>query len=382
MKIKVGIDATYTPMGGARTQLINMLKFFVNDNTIELYIYSKKQNIWLLENYDHKKLTVKYSWLSSTSTIMRVIWEQIFFPFYIYRDNLDVLFCPGNISPLICSAKKIQWIGTIGPFWEPIYDYPLEIKQRIIFYFNKHFILKTARRADCVIFESEYTKKLFIEKYNLEVSKTKVLSIGKDNYFLGNINTNIKDSPFNSFSPFILCVSHLYPYKQIPEMIEAFCLINQEENYKYTLIIAGSKTSELYYKKILQVIDNHNANEYVELLGAVSKNDLYILYSECKLMLFPSPCENFAYTLVEAMSRGAPIVCSNTTAMPETCGDAAVYFDPFNLDDMKKSIRSVLSDNNLEYKLRVNSIKRINELPSYEEVTTKTINIMKQIINE
>ena len=147
-------------------------------------------------------------------------------------------------------------------------------------------------------------------------------------------------------------------------------------------MIAGSKTSETYYQKILTTIDKNDAKESVKLLGSLSKEDLYLLYSKCELMLFPSPCENFAYTLVEAMSRGAPIVCSNTTAMPETCGNAAVYFDPFDIDDMKKSISLVLGDKNLENKLRENSLKRVLELPSYEEVTTRTISIMKRIVNE
>jgi glycosyltransferase involved in cell wall biosynthesis len=240
--------------------------------------------------------------------------------------------------------------------------------------------LKSAQRADSVVFESEYTQNFFIEKYNIQASKSSVINIGKDNFFLSDINVNV--SSFHASSPFVLCVSHLYPYKQIPEMIEAFCSINRENDFKYTLMIAGSKVSDSYYRKILTMIDKNDANDSVKLLGAVSKEDLYFLYSECELMLFPSPCENFAYTLVEAMSRGAPIVCSNTTAMPETCGDAAVYFDPFDIDDMKKSIRLVLSDKNLENKLRDNSLKRVIQLPSYEEATTRTIDIMKRIVNE
>ena len=88
MKIKIGIDATYTPHGGAKAQLINMLSFFLNDESIEIYIYSKKQNKWLLENYDHKKINVKYSWLSGKSTVTRVIWEQLFLPFYVSKDCL------------------------------------------------------------------------------------------------------------------------------------------------------------------------------------------------------------------------------------------------------------------------------------------------------
>ena len=113
-------------------------------------------------------------------------------------------------------------------------------------------------------------------------------------------------------------------------MIEAFAIAKRNTESDYRLLIAGGNRSNKYYNDISNIIKKLKLKDSVILLGAVSKEDLRYLFSSCEFFVFPSPCENYAYTLVEAMSCGTPIVCSNTTAMPETCQDAALYFDPYN----------------------------------------------------
>ena len=94
-------------------------------------------------------------------------------------------------------------------------------------------------------------------------------------------------------------------------------------------------------------------------------------------MIFPSPFENFAYTLVEAMKCGAPIVCSNTTAMPETCDDAALYFDPYNIKDIEKKISEVLQNKSLRTSMVKKSLKRGDEIADYSQVTMKRLEIIE-----
>ena len=79
------------------------------------------------------------------------------------------------------------------------------------------------------------------------------------------------------------------------------------------------------------------------------------------------------------MSCGAPIVCSDTTAMPETCAGAALYFDPYNIEQMSEKKNILLSDHKLKKLYSEKSLKRVKELPDFHEVTAKTIDIMKNI---
>ena len=377
--MRLGIDATFTPYGGSEVLLVNIINYFAKDKTIDLYVYTKKSNQLIIKKCLNSKITYKYSFISNISNVFRVIWGQIYLPFLVAKDKLDILFCPGNISPIFCSINKVQWIGNIAPFWEKIYQYPIGFRHRIEFPFNKYLMYKSALTSELVIFESKYAKDLFISKYNLNKNKSSVINIGKDEILINSKNVNY--GHYNEYDPFVLCVAHLQPYKHIPEMINAFCTANISKNNKYMLLIAGERASKHYYKKIKSTIAEKRAENQVILLGSVSKEYLNILYSKCEFMIFPSPCENFSCTLVEAMSFGVPIVCSNTTAMPETCGNAAIYFDPFDVNNLTNKINLLFDNPKLKTELREKSLERVNHLLSYEEVVKMTVKLMYSIKN-
>ena len=114
-------------------------------------------------------------------------------------------------------------------------------------------------------------------------------------------------------------------------------------------------------------------------LGSIGKEDLRYVYGKCLFIAFPSPYENFAYTLVEAMSCGVPIACSDTTAMPETCKSAALYFDPRAPLEIAERLGTLMTDEAARLSLSKKSRNRVEELPDYSEVTRKTLDIMKTL---
>ena len=142
-----------------------MLNYLSDEKDIQLVIYSKKKNNSIFKSINPKNYKIKLSWLSNTSALGRVIWEQLFLPLYLIRDGIDVLFCPGDISPIYSSIKKVQWIGTIGPFWKKMSEYETEFLQKIRYPLNKFLMYKSAEQADCVIFESQYTQNYFLMKF-------------------------------------------------------------------------------------------------------------------------------------------------------------------------------------------------------------------------
>jgi glycosyltransferase involved in cell wall biosynthesis len=380
--MRIGINATYTPAGGAKVQLIEMLKTFINDENIELYIYSKNKNKWLFDKYDRNDVIVKYSTISDISTPLRVIWEQFILPFYLKSHKIDVLFCPGNIAPVFTATKTVVWIGTIGPFFKEFYK-GFNFPNQISLYFNKIAMKLSALFANAVIFESEFTKNLFVSKYNLNESKAYVIHIGYDVFFQNNINKRpeLVGEKYKDCHSFALCVSHLYPYKNIVRMLRAFKESLHETNSKAKLLIAGHIKYKKYVHEIKLTINKLNLQNDVILLGPVSKEELKYLYSNCDFMIFPSPFENFAYTLVEAMSCGAPIACSSTTAMPETCQNAALYFNPYNVKEMSQQINQFLVDKKKCNLYKDLSLERVKRLPNYEEVTLQVLYIMKSLIS-
>jgi len=114
-----------------------------------------------------------------------------------------------------------------------------------------------------------------------------------------------------------------------------------------TLKIAGKAIDEDYVRELQSVIRDEGLMDAVEFLGQCETEKLLELYRNCKLFVFPSTVETFGNPLVEAMACGAPIVSSNTAAMPEILGNAAVYFDPLNASEMAAQIIRLLGNETL-----------------------------------
>jgi len=364
--MNLGLNATYKAGGGQIEQLRYFLKYFSTiDPQINVTIYITKYNLNLLDDLEiEDNVKIIISRLANFSTLVRVIWEQTLLPLLLKFHKIDVLFCPGNISPILTSTKTVQWIGTIGPFWNEMYELEIPIN-KLQFKLNKIFMSKTAEKADAVIFESKYTRDFFINLFNIKIEKSHVIHFGKDTYYFPKIERDLRVMR-NLKTPFILCVSHYYPYKNIERMLEAYAEVTKQTKKEIPLVIAGGvsggKSFKNYYESIIRKIDLLGLNKNVIPLGLVDKRGLRTLYSSCSFTIFPSPCENFAYTLVEAMLCGTAITCSNTTAMPETCKDAALYFNPYDILDMTNKIRSLIDDENLVKIYKEKSLERVKNI--------------------
>ena len=384
--MKIAIDLTYSPVGGALTQILHFVNIFNKIEGLDIVIYSKKSNDNILSDIT-KNNKIVYSRISNLTIFGRIFWGQLFLPFHLKKIKADILFCPGNHGPIFSSVKTIIWIGTIGPLLEEFVKYSYWTSKhhnKFKLYLNKFFMLNSSRTAKGIIFESEFTKDLFVKEFNIKKSNSYVINIGNDAYFSNKNSDDLTglDPSLVSNSKYILCVSHLYPYKNIIQLLFAYKQTLDNNKTPAKLIIAGNKDFNKYIDEINKKIVELNLQHNVEMLGSVSKKNLKYLYSNAYLLVFPSPFENFAYTLVEAMSCGTPIVCSNTTAMPETCKNAALYFDPYNSNEMAKQMSLVIENEDLRKTMSEKSLARSKELPDYKEVAYEVIEIMRGIVND
>jgi glycosyltransferase involved in cell wall biosynthesis len=380
-KKTLGINLLYNPSGGSLEQIKKIFEHLSEYDFNNFVIYATPNNLHLIDASLDAKIKIRCSRFAAINLITRTIWEQLLLPLYLLVDSVSVIFCPGNIAPILSFTKKAQWIGTIGPFEEEfvrIYsDYSLW--KRFVLFFNKILMLLSAKTSNHVFFESFYTQGMFVKKYNFDGRKGSVLQIGKDDYF--QPSDLMDNESFDSLirKDYILSVSHLYPYKNIETLIHAFKRVN-ETNPDLVLVLAGSTQNIDYLNNLKKIVHDYELNEIVFFLGNLDRSDLKQYYSNCECLVFTSPFENFAYTLVEAMSCGAPIVSSNTTAMPETCMNAAIYFDPYSVDDLYQKINLMLSDPGNREKYAGRSIERSRELDSYKTINKQTNKILQSIL--
>ena len=372
----LALDLTYKPYGGSYSQIINLFKFIDEYKAEKFIVYSTKKNYEEFKKFKSAKVNFKVIKFASFSKFTRVFWVQILLPFYLIKDNVSLLFSPGNYSPIFSFTKKIQLICTIGPFEKNFYK-GFSCFQKINLMLNKYIIIFSSFTSSHVIFESEYTRNLFKTKYSFDASKSSVIYLGKDSYFYPK--KNITEPVVSAYKDqkYLLSVSHLYPYKNIETLLKSFRNLKDK---KIILLIAGLIHTKSYHQKLVKLSNDLSISNRVIFMGGVTKSELRDLYSSCTILVFSSPFENFAFTLIEAMSCGAAIVAANSTAMPETCGSAALYFNPYSSDELSEILNKLLQDDSLIKKYKLKSVKRSSEINDYREVNQKTSKIINNIL--
>ena len=132
---------------------------------------------------------------------------------------------------------------------------------------------------------------MFVDRYNFSINKGHVINIGLDNYFIDkSTNKNAIDHHIKSLvsnNKFILCVSHLYPYKNIIRLLQSFKAVLDQAKHHINLVVAGSMDYNNYNNRVLKCIGDLKLTNNVILLGRASKGNLKYLYCSCDFLVFP-----------------------------------------------------------------------------------------------
>jgi glycosyltransferase involved in cell wall biosynthesis len=164
--------------------------------------------------------------------------------------------------------------------------------------------------------------------------------------------------------PFLLYAGSAKPHKNVNRLIEAFSALKTELaksgcGADLKLIVIGDDISE--NPELRRTVFRSGVQQEVRFLGFVPIDALRVLYAMAEVFVFPSLYEGFGLPPLEAMSQGAPVVTSNTSALPEVVGDAAVLVNPENSFEMMRAIERVLCDADLRETLRSRGRERAKE---------------------
>ncbi|MCD6419940.1 MAG: glycosyltransferase family 4 protein, partial [Synergistetes bacterium] len=117
------------------------------------------------------------------------------------------------------------------------------------------------------------------------------------------------------------------------------------------------------------------------LTGYVSDEELVKWYNRAQVFVLPSKFEGFGLPPLEAMACGTPVIVSNVASLPEVCGDAAYYVDPYDVEDIALGIRTVLSDENLQKELVRKGFERV-KLFSWEKTAKQILEVFEEVLRE
>ena len=207
---------------------------------------------------------------------------------------------------------------------------------------------RTALRASRVIAVSQHTAADIAELYGVPVSRIKVVRNGPGGDFSPVEDRARIDSVKARYGihgdDFILVSGGAEPRKNVGRVIEAFGRVPHLRE-RFQLVVLGGR--ERGVEALDDAVQRAGLASAVVFAGHVPARDLQTLYSFCSLFVFASLYEGFGMPLLEAMACGAPVVCSNTSALPEVAGDAAFLVDPTSVEAIANAIVKVVTSEDM-----------------------------------
>lgn len=173
---------------------------------------------------------------------------------------------------------------------------------------------------------------------------------------------------YNLNKPFVIYTGNLYPHKNVRFLIEAIKEFNASHEHRLELALACARNDT--FKNVVET------DETIKFLGFVPDEELAVLYEQALALVQPSLIEGFGLTGLEAMSVGLPVLSSNFTCLPEIYGDAALYFDPKNTNDLVSKLAQFFSDQELSINLIAAGRKRVKQF-SWQRMARQTLAVYK-----
>lgn len=309
--MKIGIDARplskkLTGIGVYLYEVIKQLS--VIDTKNEYMLYSNKD---LLQDIS---LGTNWSVVIDPFPI-GTIWLNIFIPKNIKKDRLDVFWATSQILPIIkCNCISILTVHDLA-----LLKFPVGSSYNT--FVQKLFLSRSCHTADKIISVSESTKNDFIDFFNVDKRKIKVIYNGVTEKLFPIDKIEAKDyiqKKYEINQDFILFLGTIEPRKNIKTIIKAFYLFKKNRKFNCKLVLAGGigwKT-----KSIFELVKKLNLDEDIRFLGYIDEADKIYLYNACEFFVFPSIYEGFGIPLLEAMKCGKTTITTNISSMPEVIG--------------------------------------------------------------
>jgi glycosyltransferase involved in cell wall biosynthesis len=285
----------------------------------------------------------------------------------------DLYFEP-NFIPLRVRAKRtvvsvMDFSFEVYPQWHP--------RERIE-YFRKKF-WKNIGRADRIIAISDFVRDEAVNKFGLPAEKVRVVRLGFNKEVFRRMAAEelapVK-AKYSLPDRFMLCVGSMEPRKNLLSLLKAYISLPPAARGGFKLVFAGFKGWE--NREIMDLLEK--VKDDAVYLGYITDAELGALYNLASFFVYPSFYEGFGLPPLEAMACGCPVVVSRAASLPEVCGDAAVYVDPFDIDSIAAGIARVAGDEPLRKALRVAGLKRSEEF-SWEKTAVQHLEIFKEAVN-
>lgn len=298
------------------------------------------------EDYFNYPNARKYHVFPALRHPLLYIWYlEAILPGFLRKHRPDLLVSMEGFSSLLSATRQMPVLYDINFEHQP---QDLALKNRLYFrFFFRRFVKKAVRVATI----SEYSKQDIASFYHISADKIDNVSCGINGNFspLTDEEKMATRQQFSEGMPYFFFVGSMHPRKNIKRLIEAYTLFRRQSGAAVKLLLAGA----IWWSKST-IEEAYNSSPYkndIVFTGRLSEEDLKKVLGSALALSFVPIFEGFGLPIVEAFQSEVPVICSNTTSMPEVAGEAAVLVDPFKVESIAEGMQKMYEDAGLRLRL-------------------------------
>jgi len=349
----------------SKRKKILLLARSLDSQSAGIHVYTKNLILHLEKHGDHQKneytiVRVGNKVNLSLKNVKQVLFKnkykipayaslRLFFlvPLYANKNDFDVVVELSHFGPVNIS-KKTKRVTVMHDLTPILHSHFHNSKSSIL---QKIFLPRFLRNTDLIISNSENTQNDILKTYPKITAKADAIYLGVDDIYKPTVEKNLAElSKYKITQNYILYLGTIEPRKNLVVLLKAFDAFKQKNNTDLQLIFAGSQgwKNEAFFKTLAQC----QFKDDIKLIGFVDNEDLPKIYSNAEVFIYPSSYEGFGLPVVEALSSGTQVICSDNSSLLEFGEEFVTYFSTDDPDSLAEKLTEVLIEKktvNIDY---------------------------------
>ncbi|HAL39238.1 MAG TPA: glycosyltransferase family 1 protein [Polaromonas sp.] len=350
--MKIVINALSARLGGGQTYLKNLLTHLPEQPELEILVYAPPSLRLPDDRRIHRATT---NW-PTENPVLRSLWERFGLPRILFREKVDVLFCPGGVvlSRVPNGCKVVTMFRNMIPFDpEALARIPIGL-QKVRNFILKRVMLRSMANADLTIFISDHARRVI--QALTRVPNPVTIPHGISAAFRTHAQT-LQRPGWLPTGDYLLYVSRFDIYKHQLEVASAFAALPSDLARRYKLLLIGELDDALV-RRVTELARTKGLESQIVVVGPIAYADLPAAYHHATVNLFASSCENCPNILLEALGAGRPVLSSDVMPMPEFGVDAVDYFTPTDPTSICDALARVLQNETRRIELAAAAARR------------------------
>ncbi len=320
---------------GRFTREISRLLPAISEDDDFLFVYDREAGRGIAEM---ERVTHHVAGPPARHPILWKLWYDFRIPAFLRRQRADVFLSPDGLCSLRTSVPQVMVIHDLAFLHYP--SFLPRWQQSYLAWHTPACIRKAAR----VVTVSEFSRADILRHYPFAEGKLEVVHNAADPAFVPLDWTERQQSMdrYAEGCAYFLVVGSIHPRKNLINLLKGFSIFKKRQRSNMKLVITGRMAWQ--HGDFEEMLSRYVYRADVKLTGYLPASEMPALVGGAYALVYPSLWEGFGIPVLEAMQSGVPVLCSGNSALPEVAGEAGLFFDPLQPEDIAGQLSRVYKD--------------------------------------